>query len=208
MNVALRPEGPQFSGNEITVVDENEFEAAELSTYSSVVLANVYRVTEEMASRLEQFVVSGGGVAFWLGDQVDPELYNRILYRDGKGLLPAKLGELATAPEGTIGIPLGEVNVAHPAMRRFRDPQVPYFEGVLTYRYITCEPAGQSHRSGRVGRHDPSAARMRSHRRAGSASQPADVGPRSPAQVLLRFEDLANRRRSSSGPWARARSCS
>jgi hypothetical protein len=140
LTVALRPEGPQFSGNEVTVVDENEFEATDLGNFHAVVLANVYRVSEDTAERLEQYAAAGGGVAIFLGDQVDADLYNRVLYRDGKGLLPARLGDVITPPaDRPVGI--GEINTAHPLMRRFRDSDVPYFQGVQAYRYFACEPA-------------------------------------------------------------------
>ncbi len=189
LQVALRPEGPQFSGNDIAVVDENDFEASELSAYHVVVLANVYRVTEEVAARLEQFVSHGGGLAIFVGDQVDTELYDRILYRGGKGLLPGRLTEVVTAPAGSNGAAMGEVNVAHPAMRRFRDPQVPYFQGVVTYQYLACEPAAVRPTTGPGSAPaEPDSEALRTLD-AGAATQPVEAGPRPPAQVLLRYDD-------------------
>jgi len=41
--------------------------------------------------RLENHVRRGGGVVFCLGDQVQPGEYNRLLYREGAGMLPASL---------------------------------------------------------------------------------------------------------------------
>ena len=42
---------------------------------------------------------AGGGVVFCLGPDIDLELYNRLLYRDGKGMLPARLIGVKEAPE-------------------------------------------------------------------------------------------------------------
>src|SRR5205085_1014568 len=41
--------------------------------------------------RLETHLNSGGGAVFCLGPHVDLEAYNRLLYRNGDGILPAKL---------------------------------------------------------------------------------------------------------------------
>ncbi|HOJ72538.1 MAG TPA: BatA domain-containing protein [Phycisphaerae bacterium] len=97
LNVALRPEGPEFSGNEVVVINEDEFEVADLADYHAVLLLNVNRVTHEMAGRLEQYAAAGGGVAFFLGDQVDAAVYNRLLYRGGAGVLPIRLGDQLSA---------------------------------------------------------------------------------------------------------------
>ncbi len=185
LNVALRPEGPQFSGNEVTVVDENEFEAADLNSYHAVVLANVYRVTEESAARLEDYTAQGGGVAIFLGDQVDAELYNRILYRDGKGLLPAKLGEILSPAADKPGVGMGGINISHPAMRRFRDTQVPYFAGVAAYRYFASEAVGAAAASTAPADHS-STRPSESDQDRGNLLPQTDRGP---AQVLLRFDD-------------------
>ncbi len=114
LTTALRPKGEVFSGNDVVVVDESELETANLSMYHAVIIANVYRVSEPAAQRLEQFVRRGGGVIFYLGDQVDPGLYNATLYRDGIGLLPAKLGERV---RGARPFHLKIVDRLHPIMR-------------------------------------------------------------------------------------------
>lgn len=172
LDVALRPEGPQFSGNEVTVVDENEFEATDLSSFHLVVLANVHHATEDIAARLEEYVTAGGGVAIFLGDQVDPDVYNRVLYRDGKGLLPGRLGESVAQERG---VAFGEIEGAHPAMRRFRDAQVSFFQGVVAYRYVQCEPVTAATQPASLER-EPS-------------TRPREQDARPPAQVLMRLAD-------------------
>jgi len=166
--VALRPEGTQFSGNEVAVISDRELETAELSNYHAVVLANVYQVTEESVRRLEAYAAAGGGVVFFLGDQVDPEVYNRMLYRHGTGLLPVALGEVVTKPPDRPGVSFGRPDETHPVMRRFVDTQVAYFAGALAWQYFACETDG-----------------------AGATSRPTtgSANDRGAVRTLLRFDD-------------------
>jgi hypothetical protein len=56
-----------------------------------LVLANVGSISEQRAAELYAQVEAGLGVMIFLGEQVDPTAYNRILYREGRGLLPAEI---------------------------------------------------------------------------------------------------------------------
>jgi hypothetical protein len=56
-----------------------------------LVLANVGSVSEQRAAELYAQVEAGLGLMIFLGEQVDPTAYNRILYREGRGLLPAEI---------------------------------------------------------------------------------------------------------------------
>ena len=69
-----------------------------LANHHVVMLANVYRVSEPAVESLERFVRRGGGLIAFLGDQVDPDLYNAALYRGGEGLLPGELSQQVRAP--------------------------------------------------------------------------------------------------------------
>ena len=96
LSTALSPEGRVFSGNSVRVADEFELESGDWGggDVQVVVLANVYRVSEAAAKRLEAFVRNGGGLLVFAGDQLDAVAYNQILYRDGAGLLPAALTDI------------------------------------------------------------------------------------------------------------------
>src|SRR5262249_22004443 len=48
--------------------------------------------------RLTTHLKRGGGLVICLGPHVDAEAYNRLLYRDGDGILPAKLIGAMRAP--------------------------------------------------------------------------------------------------------------
>ncbi|MCO6438252.1 MAG: BatA domain-containing protein [Phycisphaerae bacterium] len=132
LSTALRPEGEVFSGFEPVVVDEAGFEDSRLGDYHVVVLANVFRVSPAMVSALDAFVADGGGLMVFGGDQVDPESYNTVLYQDGEGLLPARIGE-RIAP--TEPVHLSITDRTHPAFRAMGvegDPlglgAVPFYE--------------------------------------------------------------------------------
>jgi hypothetical protein len=78
------------------VINEADLTAEELSKFDCVFLCNVALVTRTEADLLQAYAEAGGGIVFALGDRVKPANYNAVLYRDGKGVLPAML-------EGPIG---------------------------------------------------------------------------------------------------------
>jgi hypothetical protein len=83
------------------VVTEAEFADAalgDLTRYECVFLCDVARLSAAEVSRLESHLRRGGGVVFCLGPNADLEAYNRVLYRDGEGILPARLLGRRRAP--------------------------------------------------------------------------------------------------------------
>jgi len=140
LTTALRPEGEVFSGHEVVVVDEPGLAEANLAGFHVVVLANVYRVSEPTIESLERIVRQGGGVVFFLGDQVDAELYNATLFRGGEGLLPAELGELVRPADPAHLVITDRLHPALRAVGREDDPlgiaQVPFYE------YFSCKTLG------------------------------------------------------------------
>jgi len=142
LTTALRPEGDVFSGIESTVVDELEFESTTLDGFHAVVLANVYRMGEAAVTALEGFVTQGGGLLVFLGDQVDAEAYNSLLFRDGDGLLPVRLLEAVRPPDE---VHLVITDALHPVLRGLAlggDPlglgRIPFFG------YFPCHPIDTS----------------------------------------------------------------
>jgi hypothetical protein len=72
----------------------------DLTPYDCVFLCDVPRFSPAEVRRLENHVRRGGSAVFCLGPQVDAGSYNDMLYRDGKGLLPARLTERVRANSG------------------------------------------------------------------------------------------------------------
>ena len=84
------------------VITMNATQLASVDTfldYRLVVLANVRDVNEGTAKKLTEFVEAGFGLVIFDGDQVDFQKYNSLLYDDGRGLLPARLGSTAGNPD-------------------------------------------------------------------------------------------------------------
>jgi hypothetical protein len=71
-------------------------------------------------------------VIFFLGDQVDADLYNSALFRGGEGLLPAELGEVVRPSEAAHLIVTDRLHPALRALSREDDPlgisQIPFFQ--------------------------------------------------------------------------------
>jgi hypothetical protein len=68
-----------------------ELEQPNLDQYSSIFLLNVRDLSDKGLKNLEGYVRDGGGVAFFLGERVNAEYYNKSLYAGGKGIFPAPL---------------------------------------------------------------------------------------------------------------------
>lgn len=68
-----------------------DLETKDLREFSSVYLLNVPDLSEAAVKNLEGYVREGGGLGIFLGAKVKPEAYNKLLYKDGEGLMPVPL---------------------------------------------------------------------------------------------------------------------
>lgn len=84
------------NGYEVTRRDVRELETANLDQYASVYLLNVAKLSPKGLANLDTYVRQGGSVAFFLGEKVDPDYYNKTLYAGGEGLFPAPLASSPT----------------------------------------------------------------------------------------------------------------
>lgn len=90
--------------------------------YRLVVLANVRDLPDNVVNKLTEFVEAGFGLMIFDGDQVDFQKYNSLLYKEGKGILPAKLGRAAGSEDPIAEhFGLAPVDRDHPVMRLFTD---------------------------------------------------------------------------------------
>lgn len=85
----------------------------------AVVLADVASLTSSQAEAIDHYLKDGGAALVLLGPHADPETYNEALYRGGKGWLPCRLEELASAPKGEPAT-LDTSRLLHPALALFR----------------------------------------------------------------------------------------
>ncbi|KAA5546092.1 hypothetical protein FYK55_04115 [Roseiconus nitratireducens] len=91
-----------------------------LTPYRAIYLINLPEISETSAAVLQEYVRAGGGLAWFLGDQVQPQRYNSVLLSQQRQLLPALLesitplesggaadaGDLAFADQDTLIDPL------------------------------------------------------------------------------------------------------
>ena len=123
-------------------VDAEAFPKEDLSQVDVVFLLNVRSVGAK-AAELARFVERGGGLFVALGDQVDPDLYQREL----GSLLPLPLHVVKTAAErgapgsDTRAAHFAEVAFAHPALRIFTGDAREGLLGTRVFRYVLTRPA-------------------------------------------------------------------
>ena len=116
------------------------FTPSELPRYDAVVLANVPHLDDEPRKALERYVREGGALLVFLGDRVDPDLYNRSLYREGKGLLPCSLGEVVgEGAERRNAVHISGEMGRHPFTRLFREQKAIKLTSPFFFRYWRLE---------------------------------------------------------------------
>ncbi len=77
---------------------DSDWAGARLQSADVLAIANVASFSQERIAAIERLVQDGMGVMIFAGEQVDPVLYNQRLYRDGLGLLPARLDKPVDEP--------------------------------------------------------------------------------------------------------------
>jgi hypothetical protein len=68
-------------------------ERSDLAKFPSIFMLNVRDLSPKAVANLETYVRDGGGVAFFLGPQVNARAYNDKLYKEGRGIFPVPLKE-------------------------------------------------------------------------------------------------------------------
>ncbi|MGH7128331.1 MAG: beta-galactosidase trimerization domain-containing protein, partial [Planctomycetaceae bacterium] len=143
LETALSPstESRQWEGvTRPRVIAEGEFVRTDLSAYDTIILSDVGLMTDREAEILETYVESGGGLIITLGPQVNTQSYNRLLYRDGEGLLPARLGERvgdAESPNRAIGFETQGLD--HPIVQQFAGNPGTGLESDFVLEYVRAE---------------------------------------------------------------------
>ena len=119
---ALMPSEQKSPAVRVTVVPIEKMTPEQIRGQRVVVLANVQRVSAELHGALARHVAAGAGLLVAPGDRVDPDDYNRRLYRDGAGWLPCRLQRRKKlADEGDEGFALSPSSFFHPALELFRE---------------------------------------------------------------------------------------
>jgi hypothetical protein len=123
----------------VEVVSESRFSHRELTPFDVVVLCNVAQFTPPEVAALDDFLEQGGGVIVFGGDQVVADNYNRLLYADGKGLLPVPFGpSIGDAAKKEAGFFFNPLGFRHPIVAEFQaqsDPVVAGLTQAMTWQY-------------------------------------------------------------------------
>lgn len=136
--VALSPHGPTDERSLIRAeaVGENALSETELRDYDCVCLANVGQFTADEARLLAAYARSGGGLVFFLGDQVNIENYNLQLAAGKQAnLLPARLIGLAPV-DRERPYQFDPLDYEHPIVAPFRGRDLAGLLTTRVYEYI------------------------------------------------------------------------
>ncbi len=127
------------------VISEGELPSTDFSLYDAVVLCDIAQLTLRETEMLEAYTKSGGSIIFSLGGNVKADQYNQFLYRNGKGILPAPLGnnvgEINSPQKGFL---FDSQNLSHPIVKPFKGNPGTGLETTLTYRYTKTKVAPNS----------------------------------------------------------------
>lgn len=139
---ALNPKRSSKEGIVPATITIQGLMSAQLKDYDVVFLANVPRVSQEQAAKLEAYVRDGGGLMVSMGDQVDVDAYNMTM----SGLLPRSLRSLKRLtdrddPDAPIKLTnLGATDLQHPVFKAFMLPGGQTLQSVQVYSYMLLEP--------------------------------------------------------------------
>ena len=79
-------------------IADTDPQAAQPAAADLTVIADAAVISDDAATQYEKLVRQGMGLIIFAGDQTDPTLYNQRLYRNGQGLLPARLEGVVDSP--------------------------------------------------------------------------------------------------------------
>ncbi len=108
-----------------------------LDEFQSIFLLNVSDMPDDALAPLEDYVRSGGGLTWFLGDVIRPTFYISKLYADGDGLFPVRLSVVSaqtnsSALEGGPDTAFAD----HPAFQVFQGQENPFTELTRVFEYF------------------------------------------------------------------------
>jgi hypothetical protein len=104
---------------EFEVAAENAVLERDLAKYDCLVLSDVAQFTASEARVLDNYLLHGGSLVFFLGDRVLADNYNSILAAEPRQILPARLMAVAKNPGGG----LDPLDYRHPIVQKFRNQE-------------------------------------------------------------------------------------
>jgi uncharacterized membrane protein len=128
------------------VVEVGRFWEEELGNYEIVILSNVGTISGRMYESLADFVLAGGGLMVFLGENTDPVEYSARYLSAGKSFLPCTVGAAKGEVQGEEGEETGqkthrisEVDSGHPAMALFQEGAGGDLSTAKFYKFFSVE---------------------------------------------------------------------
>lgn len=140
VQLALAPNSKDSTGPSLIqprVIKYGELRGFDLSEYDCVFLCDVASFDLAEVQLLENYLKAGGGLIWSLGERVDVENYNRLLFRDGQGILPAKLLERRRVTDrNTEFFGFDPLEFQHPIVKVFQGNPDAGLERTQTFEYF------------------------------------------------------------------------
>ena len=139
VETALAPGGLAETGVVCRRVWAGALSAEDLHLWDLVILMNAGRLEPSVLGQLERFVAGGGGFLYFVGEKVDPIVFEEQFCRAGQGLLPVTL---SPPQDRQATLLLGEGNLRfedHPALPALKGLTGPLVSSVFVTRYMPVE---------------------------------------------------------------------
>ena len=120
----------------------------QLSNYEAIILTNNPSFPQNEYEALKYFILQGGGLAIFLGKDIELEKYNSLLDSDKNSFLPGKIESLVGNPSAKERKPnaveyvLSEFDYNHPVLKYFRggeDGDLTLFKYYAYYKIVSDE---------------------------------------------------------------------
>lgn len=144
---AQGPTGENGEGERRFLVDPEVVPAVELLTipslkeYDTIIMADVPRLTQELADRVEQYLQEGGGVLMAVGPRAADDFYNGWLDQNGAPFLPARLMKQVVPNPKDAPITPSLSTFRHPAAKAVVDRKESDFESAAFTHYWALDRA-------------------------------------------------------------------
>jgi hypothetical protein len=128
---------PEKTGFSPTVDRPDSLRRRPLDKFQSIFLLDVSELAPDAIKALEDYVRTGGGLAWYLGPQVRAAFYNEKLFKNGEGLFPVRLGAIADLFVDETN-PAPDVSVTeHPVFELFQGEGAELLNYVKVTRYFS-----------------------------------------------------------------------
>jgi hypothetical protein len=107
-----------------------------IDEFQSVFMLNVSDLPADALAPLEEYVKGGGGLAWFLGDEIRPSFYITELYNGGAGLFPVKIGIVANQTQSSGDSDPDTEFDEHPIFGVFQGQENPFTELTRVFEYF------------------------------------------------------------------------